>query len=539
MLIQTGTFTADGNRRVISLDFEPIAFFIKGNHAVQSAMHMEGQWCGRSVGIANQDSFNNGIRFHGSDVYLGTDTKVSATGVAFIWCAIGKDTSTDVEAVSWMGNGANGNVITLQSGLSAIAALIKRDSTLSGLIRATALDSVLLDATTKPTDPVTTLGVGSITLSSQTYANQYDSANGLGEGTDGLFFLTGGANVSNVSWTGNGSGGRTIAVTDAKFAIIYRSDATNGNQARICTLDATYPVGATAAVAGDPVLSSSAITLGTAFGNLNTITYRALVFSGSGGAPYAAPAIITSAKKAIYLPGRDVASVIDCGTSDATLNISGAMTVEWFGIPYYAATPSDTPYMQLIGRGAGPAATNNAYSWGTLLKQEDDFTLRWPGPQYFVLPLPRIDADPPLATCAWRTGVLGKYGKAQHVMSTFDGTSIWRLFVNGRLVKQRNLAISMVSQSGHRTGIGAWRNAGAWANPGRMAFISARVYSSALSIADCQTRFAIAALGSGASDITANLAELWDASTASGSNLPGQVNSANNGTISNGTIVTL
>ncbi|EWS53279.1 hypothetical protein X551_03936 [Methylibium sp. T29] len=386
---------------------------------------------------------------------------------------------------------------------------------------------------------MTTLGVGSATLSSQTYANQYDSANGLGEGIDGLFFLTDGANVTNVSWTGNGSGGRTIAVTDAKFAIIYRSDATNGNQARICTLDATYPVGATAAVAGDPVLSSSAITLGTTFGNLNTITYRALVFGGSGGTPYSAPAVITSGKKAIYLPGRDVASVIDCGTSDDTLNISGAMTVEWFGIPYYSATASDTPYMQLIGRGAGPAATNNAYSWGTFLKHEDDFTLRWPGPQYMVLPLPRIDSDPPLANAAWRTGVLGKYAKAQHVISTFDGTSIWRLYVNGKLVKQRNIAISMTSQSGHRTGIGAWRNSGAWADPGRMAFISARVYSAALSLSDCVTRFEIAALGSAATDITSNLAELWDSASATGVTLPAQVNSANNGTISNGQIVQL
>lgn len=539
MLIQTGTFTADGSRRIIALPFEPIAFFIKGNHAVQSAMHMEGQWCGRSVGLANQDSFNNGIRFHGANVYLGTDTKVSASGIGFAWAAIGKDTNVDVEALSWMGNGANGNVLTQQSGLAAIAAFIKRDSTLSGLIRATGLDSCLLDATGKPTDPVTTLGTGTATLSSQSYANQYDSANGLGEGTDGLFFLSGGLNVTNVSWTGNGTGGRTIAVTDAKFAIIYRSDATNGNQARFCTLDATYPVGATAGVAGDPVLSSSAITLGTTFGNLNTITYRALVFGGSGGTPYAAPAIITSGKKAIYLPGRDVASVIDCGTSDATLNISGAMTVEWFGIPYYSATPSDTPYMQLIGRGAGPAVTNNAYSWGTLLKQEDDFTLRWPGPQYFVLPLPRIDADPPLATCAWRTGVLGKYGKAQHVMSTFDGTSIWRLFVNGRLVKQRNLAIAMASQSGHRTGIGAWRNGAGWADPARMAFISARVYSAALSVSDCVTRFQIAALGSATPDITANLAESWDAANASGVTLAASVNSANNGTIANGTIVQL
>ncbi|WP_367846471.1 hypothetical protein [Rhodoferax sp. WC2427] len=546
MLVTSGTFTGNGARRTITLAFAPKVVFIKGDQALHGMFHTPNQWCGRSVGMSNLESGNNLIRIVGNTIRLGTDAKVAASGVNFIWGALGEDTTDDLETQSWLGRGAIALPIALQKGFTPKAMFIKRDNALSGILRVSPLNGGAgrgLDGATLAGEPVTGVTSGLVTLAaSVNNVNQYDSANGIGEGIDGVFVSSASTSCEVVAWTGTGSSGTvTIAMPNPKFAFIYRDDATQTNQARIAVVGTTLPMGATAAVANDAVLNSGNISFSTGFGGVSGVPFKAIVFGGVDGTPAEAPTIITSGKKAVYLPGRDIASVIDCGVSDATLNISGAMTVEWFGIPFVPGLSNKIG--QLIGRGLGPIDTANGYSWASLLVATDETTteLFWPGGQYMVVPLPQIGIGKPLDTCAWRTGILGKYGAAQHVITTHDGAGGWKLIVNGVLVKQRvkPLATNIASVSGHRTGIGAWQNGSGWADPLRMAFIGARVYNRQLNLSEAATRFSIAALGSAAADVTTGLAEVWDASTASGTLLPAQVNTQNSGTIVNGQIVML
>ena len=75
--------------------------------------------------------------------------------------------------------------------------------------------------------------------------------------------------------------------------------------------------------------------------------------------------------------------------------------------------------------------------------------------------------------------------------------------------------------------------------PLRMYLALARVYSAALTLTQVNARYQRAAKGVNTADVTAGLLEEWDAQNATGTTLPAGINSANNGTIVGGSIVSL
>ncbi len=542
MKIARGTFVSDGARRTLDLGFRPAWFIIKGDTTQNLAQRTADIWVGRTNTLVAAESFLDGVAFVQDSVVLGAAAQVNSTGVRYYWFAVGDDGSEDFATPSWIGNGQAGNVLQLGVSKLPIAAFVKRDSTLAAAVKFTGAPAILADGNTVA-EVFSDIAPGNVTLTAVTNVNQYDSAGGLGEGIDG-FFAFDGSNAWVVSWSAGTSGQFIDCGGDPEAALITRVDTT-GVATRFLTKDMpssfAAPVSNVALTVNEATLVPGGIQLGSA-ATLRTGTFFALVFNRKDESePVRPPAILVKNRRAIFLPGRGTAAQVDCGTSDATLKISGELTLEWYGV-VWADQYASTVGAHLLERGVGPAASAGAYSWGIAGAQVQD--LSWSGPQLAAITTNQWNETAPLDAAVWRTGVLMPYGNPFHVMVVHSGNGRWRMHLNGRLVKQRriNLATNVQSGAAHRTGFGMRRNTAdsAWTQAQKMLIFMGRVYAHALSVDDCAARFEREVMGSTTPDITTELAEWWNCSYASGTSLPAQVNSQNNGTISAaGRIVTL
>lgn len=541
MRVAIGSYISDGNRRTIPLGFRPEKVYIKGDSTVNLAQRGTDIWVARTNGLAAVDSFLDGVGFFGEQLVVGAHVSVNTSGVRYYWCAIGDDGSGDHELVSYMGNATAGNQLQLKQPKTPIALLTKRDSTavavfkVPGVATASATGSAVAEC-------FSAINAGSVTLNNVVNVNEYNSAGGLGEGID-MLAVYDGSNAKVVTWSGAASGQFVPCGGDPLAALIFRTDTT-GVVAHFVTRDMhdAAPVDNSAGItANTATLAPGGIVLGSAT-TLRTGTFHALVFCRKDTtAKVGAPAIVVRDRKAVFLPGRGTAAQVDCGTSDATLKIDGAITIEWYGIAWPDQYNVNVG-VHLLERGVGPAATAGAYSWGLAAIQAQDFS--WSGAQLAAITTNQWNEAAPLDNAVWRTGILMPWGRPCHITHVHEGNGRHLMYLNGQLVKQRriNLATNIVSGAGHRTGFGMRRNTAdtAWTQAQKMAILSGRVYASALTPEQVASRFAREVMGSSESDVTTGLAEWWDARNASGLLLPAQVNAANNGTISAaGRVITL
>lgn len=540
MRVAIGTYVSDGARRTIDVGFRPKQVFIKAEGNYNLAQRSDNIWVGRTNVLAASDSFLDGVGFFGEEMVIGVDATINTSGARYHWCAIGEDGSDDFETVSYMGNATAGHVLNTRIQKTPIAVLTKRDSTLAGVAKIPGVTMAADLVGAAVSECYSAVNAGALTLTAVTNVNQYTTA-GLGEGI-GSLVLYGGSNAKVVTWSSGASGGFIDCGGDPLAALIFRTDTT-GIEAHFVTrnMPDAYPITTTAKTTSTATLVPGGIVLGSS-ATLRTGTFYAIVFCRKDTtAKVSPPQIIVRERKAVYLPGRGTAAKVDCGTSDATLKIDGAITIEWNGM-VFADQYNGESHAHLLERGVGPAATPGAYSWGVLGVQKHDFS--WSGPQLACIPTNNFGDAAPLDEAVWRTGIVMPYGRPFQMTAVHEGSGRWLMYLNGVLVKQRriNLATNILSGAGHRTQFGARRNTADSADTQyqRMMILSARVYSAALSSSQVASRFVRELMGSTETDITSNLAELWDARNASGTSLPASVNSANNGTISaNGRVVTL
>lgn len=125
-----------------------------------------------------------------------------------------------------------------------------------------------------------------------------------------------------------------------------------------------------------------------------------------------------------------------------------------------------------------------------------------------------------------------------------NGSGRWRLYINGRLVKQRNIDMAGVTLTddagtrsnagagtGHTTMFGARWSGSAAGNLARMTMCGASVYGSELTPAQARQMWRRNFLAdTSQADITP--VERWLADDASGTSWPATISAANNGTIS-------
>jgi hypothetical protein len=521
--------------------FVPRAIFLATDSAQYMAYWTEGMWVGRSNTLGSFDSYINGIRIEGTTVYLGTDAKVNGSAVPFYWAAIGEDGSDDFEIARWMGNATAGRTIALQTKKTPFAFLSKRDSTRTGVVKvAGATTTAFLDGTT-PSDCITSLGNGVVTVTAANEVNEFNNASGLGEGIEGLALFES-QNCQAVTWT-NGTSGQVIPCnTDPLFALIFRTDGTGGGAyfvtREMIQPDYAKPVQNTAMATNIVGLQPGGIRLGSA-STVRTGVWNALVFGRNENAEKKTPAILIKGKKGVYFPGRSVSAYVNCGNSDATLKISGSVSIEWFG-SVWAESSTSTSDLTFITRGVGPFATTLGYSWGLGGLHKPD--LSWSGPFVHGITNSIFAHTEPLDACAWRTGVLIPEASPTHYVLTVDG-SLCKLYVNGKLTRQRDNVFSpgVVGGTAHYTGFGARPTTGAtWTNFQRMIAMGGSVYNRALTADEVVARFEREAYGSKVTDVTSGLAERWDFSSLTSSTLPATVSSTNNGALSGGaTVVSL
>jgi hypothetical protein len=560
MMVATGVFTSDGNRRTIlcvdelNRHFKPAVFFTRASTADYFAFYSEDLWCGRS-NTWQADSFLNGIRFArvpGSstqwNIHLGTDSKVNGVaGTVHYYFVLGESTDNDLELTSFQGNQTAGRVLDLLNTGTQLATIIKRDSTLAAIIRGNGVGAAIASggASADASALVLNTPAGKHTISDMTNVNEYDALT-KGEGINALTIFSSSPNVELLTWTGNATAGRVIPSSfPLKAALTFStSGSTSG---RFITDQMTpeqgsnYQNTALSSLTNVGHVASDGLHLTTAAPNASGVTYYALVFGSSAAlTPKTPPVFAFAGRKAVHLNGSS--SKIECGSSDATLKFDGACAKEWLGA-LFPNNFADGGHAALMVRCLDNPNTAGNCSWGLLAGAVQSGTAYWSGHQICVVTKDRIEYGTPIPDGVWRTGIILPYGEIVHIVVVHDGLGGWKLFVNGVLKKQRAISVSpnIASGVGHRTLFGAQSTTSSGiTNSQQSLHMLGRVYTRALTNAEVLTRFRIAYEGSAESDISSSgLAESWDAANASGTSFPATVNAANDGVITNGTVVNL
>jgi len=578
MKVQTGTFIGNGAFQRITAGWKPAVVFARTATSNGSMhYHCEDMWCKRTDAFHNLSAAQSGIQIRDDGFEVGSLVGCNEAGATIYWMALAAsvEDGSSMETLDYMGSGASGRVLNLKTQKTPLAAIFKRDSNAAGVFWESVTGwATFMDSSSQASQSayVQSAAVGSFTLSADIRVNEYNTGNG--EGTSCLTFFGGSTNLRMIQWTGNGQADRRIETGDPrtiKAVFAQVADGTGGPR-----LKTQEMAGALIATAKPVALPTDNITLaGSNFilpssSGLNTSArlYTALVWYVENETAIVeqgarAPAVITRGRSAIVLPGRGVASRIDCGNSDATLKIDGTISIEWMGQTKYGATADATVAdpLWMIARSAGvtgPAATPDTrgnFSFAmAMVRNQGTSAQGWPGPQVMttVSSFMDLQLNPVQCSYLWRTGILPRRGNPfDHWVYTVSGTGAGgaaqacNLYRNGVLVKQRNMPVSsgvvgITGGTGHRTVIGAQWDGTNYLKPGRVNFQLARVYNVALTAEQVAARYARAAQQSTTyADVTTGLAEEWDASNARGATLPATVNAANNGTIVGGAVVTL
>ena len=552
MLIKTFKQLGNGQDWGVDLAMRPKGALAAVDAAQPAVMWSPEIWANRTSPIGATDSRWDALRPYETGLFAGQDASVNTSGATTHCLAWGASKTVDYETGNYMGNLQAGRVVYLQTQQTPIAVLVKRDSTRAPVLWANG-QCLKLDGTGAST-AITSVGVGRFVVDASNESNEYNAAGQLGEGIEYWAFFSGGS-VSVATWAGGQAAGAQIAsaFSAIRGAIIVDTAAASAVVTLVDTMPAGYgKQGSTALAANVATISGNKLLAGSGnAANQAGRNYVALIFSDAEALEAKAPALITKKKRAVYLPGRDVASYIDCGVSDATLKINGAISIEWYGVPFcpQGAGGADGA---MITRGAGSWGAAGSASWGVEIFLTPMTSLHWQSAMLGIVTADRWGTSGSLEQCQWRTGTLGPLNSPVHWMITHNGIGLWKIYKNGKLVNQRNIdltntAISqgagalpnIQSGAGHKTLIGA-RMGGAATAYLRALFMLARVYSRELSAEESVARFQIAALGASKSgDITSGLAEEWDAANAGGNLVPATVNSANNGTINYGSVITL
>jgi hypothetical protein len=554
MTAKTGTYTGDGAWQFVTTNFEPEVVFTFPESAEYIGFKMPDLWSARSNTLGASDSFRSGIKLGHRGFWVGPSARCNSSGVVYHYVALARSTNFKMAFAGAQGNATADRVMRLDDpAVNPDVVIAKRDSPKDGVLHVDGSTTALLGGTAlTASGAISALAEGQFTVSNSVYVNEYDPDLELGEGIDFIAFEAG-DNIATAAYTGTGATQTVSLPFQPAFVLVAKLSGTTivgrvktdtmdtdkakavGNGQGLVSYGLTFVPGGVELSAGSEL-------------NVNTATYVIAAFRDHTETPLAAPAVRKSGKKAILLPGRGVSSSIDCGT-DASLVIDGPITLEWWGSTEPLGRTVPVPLMWRGSATTGAATTVSFGLYGNAWTGWfDNDALRWSGPSLNVVCADRHD----LSTTAtgilssWRTGLLADYGKVSQFVASHQGGGVWDFYKNGRLTRQRAIDLTAESlpnidgQAGHRMMLGAMRNSGSTVNATqRQRMLLARVYNRGLDDDEVAARFARFGMGSSDADITSGLVEEWDAANASGASLPATVNVGNNGTITNGSIITL
>lgn len=561
MKIATGSFVGNGKSHEVSTGFRPDVVYVVSSNAATATVYKQPMTFSERTNPLDQAlAFQSGLSLEDDGFVVMNSTQVNGAGDTIYWLALADNGEGALAYMSWFGNGLDGRVVPFPLAKKISALIIKRDSAQAPV--AITADSAL-GATINGSGTSNTVALnndGSITVANNAKVNELFGT--FGEGISGTAFY-GGVNSKVLTWTGNGVAGRAVssglssltggivwAESGSASARIFTSSMPSGTAAKVVASALT--TGEITISGGDIVLSNGAAV------NANGTVYHAVFFGADDGqAVVPAAACKSINRKAIYLPGRNVTSYINCGNSDATLKIDGPLSIQFVGTVFYTNTSYNSgvgPEGPVICRGAAgyTVAPGTGHSWG-LSAIHHGSNQGWCGPLIHPVVSTWFDYGNP-AQCGtqFRSGIwFPPMGKVSDIQITHNGAGRWIIYIDGRIVKERNIDMTnnpnigglfgpnIQSGAGHYTGIGGRWNGTSWVNFLRMLLCEAAVYNVELTAAEVAQNFKAYGQLDGSAGVTRGLAERWTASTATVSTLPATVNAANNGMVVGGSIVTL
>lgn len=542
-IVTVGSYVGSGSSFSITLSKTPDFFIIKG--AGKAAVyHARFGWYGRSNYLVNADSAYL-LSLTSGGVSITSNSNVNALGVTYHWIAISDNDSGFFSQTAWIGNAKDNRKIDVTN-IPIEFLFVKRDNPLPAcFFHKYTQDSACLVSTGGTAAHVRRIADGGFVVSSGANGNENNGPATVGEGIEGFAFCK--SNISKViHWTGDGSTSRVlpVGVTPA-FALLTRDDGAAPLPEfvfKTMSSGASAPISTAANNTGRVQgISSAGITLSDSTWNETGVVYTALCIAESSSNVSAQP---TASGKYLSLSGSG--SGIRHGKNANLSGVSsGAFTLEWYG--KRISTGVIVP-LWLCGNGSynGTQSANaGEFSYGLYLYPPvDPYNHGWVGDTFRVIQgnyMASTLTESNTNYYSWNTGVVAPTGD-MHVMLSHNGVGRWRLWVDGRLAKQRDMDMTAFAY-GTRTNAGTGLHdsvlgaqidaADTMINSANVTLYGKRIYKRELSLRECIVRYKKSVLGLPISDVQPY--EAWDFSADSGSTLLAQNSSSNNAVIYNGT----
>jgi hypothetical protein len=558
-----GTYAGTGSAVTVNVGWIPDLFIAKdvsaATIAVWQAPHYAG-WLGKSNGFTNVAGLGSaaaGIVFNADGtVTIGTDASINTNTNNYEWFALKDNGSNSVIACNHSGDDQSTRTLRYFAGKNPKAVIFKRDSTQHAVI-AVKGKSARRQEGSAATD-ATINDDGTITIGQGADLNQWTS--NLGEGVLAMAFADGAQGVYVTTYTGTGASKPLLTPFDEIEAILIfpRASTTVGGAFWTSRLAAGATLGleaVTASTVGAQAITAvnqGRITLGTGGRcNASGTEYVLFAFRKNRQGAIQESAITSRPLRSTRHTVLSAAAYINCGTSD-TLNINGAISLEFWGAHFFStptsyptsATNNNNTALQapLIWRSNGADGVSGNVSYGLMVMPAQSTGTANPVgvavTDIFDLPQNAgsydVDDNQP-----WCTGTPMMHRTLQHVIATHDGKGFWRVYLNGKLTKERHRNMLLASParpnvqstSGHTLAInGRKRETTPEMTAYTLAFYGARVYRRELSEKEAVGNFN--SLFSDNSDTAAeDYVEQWLADNAAGTTLFASRHSANNGTI--------
>lgn len=543
--VAVGSYVGTGAAQDVTLGWRPDLVVVRGGSRA-AVYHTSLGWHDRSNYLINDDSLYM-VTFSATGFSVNASRlDVNQAGTTFHYLAIADNGSGLLQDTAWIGNLTDGRQIEVADNLIDLV-FVKRDSPRAAAIKHRAMpDNVSMLSTGGAGTYIRRIAHGTIEIDASLPVNENDGPATVGEGMEGVAFCR--SPFSRlVTWTGNGAATRQIAAgITPSWGLIIRSDGSAPLPEIVTSTAApgtSFPLSATAANTGRVSLAADGISLDSATFNASGVSYAALLLAEYDPA-VSEPAPAVSGK---YLQLSGSSSAIRFG-KNAALDVGGGpFSLEWFGrrMTSGACIPL---WMRGNGTISGTHASNaGEYSWGLFVYPPvDPYSHGWQGDvfrivhsNYLAATLTESDTN----RYSWNTGIVAPLNEDMHLVLTHNGAGLWKLYLNGRCIKQRDMDMTTV-QWGQRSNAGTGNHdaliGARMAATGETLYDSrqmriylARIYARALSSDDVRARYRRAVQGASVPDVQP--AEEWAFTDGSGATLTATINTANNATVVGGT----
>ncbi len=558
-IIKSGSVSLTGSDMAIQIGCHAdVVYFRTEDGTARYIWHWtKSAWTARATPMGDHDSALKTVFDVTRDgvLLLGSDSQINVAGGVLHWLAIDDNDSGYLSCTGWIGSLERPTTYKAHVfEKEPIFIHVKRDSGIPPAVWAKGISAGFSVLAGSPpslmNDAILSVSAsGAISCGANSSVNQITGSS-IGEGHMCVTYADS-PYWSLVEYVGDGTTGRNVSSGGCAALVISNGTQKGGFVTDKMSTAATFAQ----EISGNfGVINASSFIVGGIW-NATGVKYWALVLKANEAIRNYLPLKFTSENvNACMLRG--VSSQVNCGNSDSLSFAAGQpYALEWWGeLQPLAQTNIAMMMYRSAGaelRGYTTQNNRNKVSWGLFAYRYNDLG-DWAGGQICVVITDynsHVDSTEADVRCKpWRTGILMPR-RPCHILVTTDGVGGWYLFLDGVLVKERHIDmrnVLTVTESvatgartnagagvGHTTGFGGRWDGAAWGMSTKSVLMGANIYNKLISISEVKALFRKNFCGD-SSQITPSIYEGWDFANMTNSSLPAKVNSANNGTISNG-----